>query len=127
VRQGQELGSEVRSLLESHRRVQHTNRRTFETSESRTQPDPPKEKPADGAPPSPPATPHRTHHNHSSAGGRFEPGRILCERYRIVSQLGIGGMERWYRADDLTLDQPVAPEISADFGAFRPGVAGAIS
>ncbi len=40
--------------------------------------------------------------------GRFAPGTILVERYRIIGLLGKGGMGEVYRADDLTLDQPVA-------------------
>jgi len=39
---------------------------------------------------------------------RFLPGTVLASRYRIVSLLGKGGMGEVYRADDLTLDQPVA-------------------
>jgi Protein kinase domain len=38
----------------------------------------------------------------------FAPGAIIGGRYRVVALLGRGGMGEVYRADDLTLDQPVA-------------------
>lgn len=38
----------------------------------------------------------------------FAPGAIIAGRYRLVALLGRGGMGDVYRADDLTLDQPVA-------------------
>jgi len=38
----------------------------------------------------------------------FLPGTTLAKRYRIVALLGSGGAGEVYRADDLTLDQPVA-------------------
>ena len=42
------------------------------------------------------------------------PGSILAGRYRLVALLGRGGMGEVYRADDLTLDQPVALKFLAE-------------
>jgi len=38
----------------------------------------------------------------------FAPGTIVGERFRIIGLVGRGGMGEVYRADDLTLGQPVA-------------------
>src|SRR2546421_3798362 len=41
-------------------------------------------------------------------GGRFTPGQIIAERYRVVALAGRGGMGEVYRAEDVTLGQVVA-------------------
>jgi len=41
-------------------------------------------------------------------GERFAPGQLLLERYRVLGRIGAGAMGEVYRAEDLTLDQPVA-------------------
>src|SRR5438477_10525938 len=59
------------------------------------------QKPA-SAPPSSPSSSASLRH------GRFLPGTILGNRFRIVAMLGRGGMGEVFRADDIKLGQPVA-------------------
>ena len=56
----------------------------------------------------------------AGSGARFGPGDILGGRYRIVALLGKGGMGEVYRADDLTLDQPVALKFLPEAWARNP-------
>jgi hypothetical protein len=73
---------------------------------------PPSRKPPSAA--TPPRTPRTGSSgnplNSSDAiiGGRFTPGQIILERYRVVALSGRGGMGEVYRAEDLTLSQVVA-------------------
>jgi len=69
--------------------------------------------------PSDPSTPPRSSRSPSSSagslsssdaigGGRFTPGQIIADRYRVVALAGRGGMGEVYRAEDLKLSQIVA-------------------
>ena len=56
----------------------------------------------------------------SSEEGRFPPGTILGERYRIIALIGRGGMGEVYRATDLKLNQPVALKFLPEATARNP-------
>ncbi len=132
-----ELKAEVQSLLESHRNAARGNSTVFlsQTAEpggATTEADPPapnadlqasqsQNKSVAKSSVRKPVSDmsYRSHSSHASGTihgdtsnlttrGRFDSGTVLAERYRIVSLLGMGGMGEVYRADDITLDQPVA-------------------
>ncbi len=52
--------------------------------------------------------------------GRFPPGTLLANRYRIAGLLGKGGMGEVYRGYDLTLEQPVALKFLPEASAANP-------
>lgn len=74
----------------------------------------PSQRPQDRASVVPPPgveRPPGSSHSHSRTRidyGRFAPGTLLVDRYRVVELIARGGMGEVYRADDLKLGEPVA-------------------
>jgi predicted Ser/Thr protein kinase len=66
------------------------------------------------------ASSHLSSSSGSLAEGRFLPGALLANRYRIVALLGRGGMGEVYRAHDLTLAQEVALKFLPEVAARNP-------
>ena len=58
----------------------------------------------------------------SADDGRFPPGSLLLDRYRVISLVGRGGVAEVYRASDLRLNQPVALKFLPEATARRPGL-----
>jgi hypothetical protein len=104
--------------------IDHSNLETIAPEPARTPPPTPRRPSASQPRPSAlPSNPPLTTSD-PIGGGRFAPGTIIADRYRIVALLGRGGMGEVYRAEDLRLGQVLAikflPEtLSRDTAALQ--------
>ncbi|MGB9422746.1 MAG: serine/threonine-protein kinase [Candidatus Acidiferrum sp.] len=102
-----EHGDPDATVVGSHAAVTEANAETIAPDLSRTGPATPRRSGSQARPSALPSNPTLSSSD-AIGGGRFPPGAIIGERYRIVALLGRGGMGEVYRAEDLRLSQVLA-------------------